>query len=202
MTPGAISDGYLAAGNSYDGYMYVFGKGLSTTTVSAPQTEIVSGHNAIISGTVLDQSPAQPGTPCVSAQSMGPYMDYLHMQSQMPSTVTGVPISIDAVDPNGNFVHIATITSDGTSGTFSYTWTPTNTGDYKIMATFAGDDSYGSSFATSYANVVNAPTTVAPTTSTITGFATSNDLTTYIAVAVIAIILAIAIATVLILRKH
>jgi hypothetical protein len=133
---------------------------------------------------------------------MGPYMNYLHMQSQIPATVTGVPVSIDAVDPNGNFVHLATVTSDGTSGTFAYTWTPTNTGDYKIMSTFAGDDSYGSSFATTYANVVNAPTTVAPTTSTITGFATSNDLTTYIAVAVIAIIIAIAIATVLILRKH
>ena len=202
MTPGAISDGYLAAGNSYDGYMYMFGKGQSATTVSAPQTEVISGHNAVISGSVLDQSPAQPGTPCVSAQSMGPYMNYLHEQSPIPATITGVPVSIDAVDPNGNLVHLATVTSDGTSGTFSYTWTPTLAGNYKIMATFAGDDSYGSSFATSYANVVNAPTTVAPTTSTITGFATSNDLTTYIALAVIAIIIAIAIATVLILRKH
>ncbi len=202
MAPGAISDGYLAAGNSYDGYMYVFGKGQSTTTVSAPQTEIVSGHNAIISGTVLDQSPAQPSTPCVSAQSMGPYMEYLHMQNQIPSTVTGVPVSIDAVDPNGNFEHLVTVTSDGASGTFSYIWTPTLAGNYKIMATFAGDDSYGSSFATAYSNVVNAPTTVAPTTTTVTGFATSNELTMNIAIAAIAIIIAIAIATVLILRKH
>ena len=67
MGPGIVSDGYLTAGNYYDGYLYVFGKGISTTTVSAPQTEVTSGHNAIISGTVLDQSPAQPGTPCVSA---------------------------------------------------------------------------------------------------------------------------------------
>jgi outer membrane protein assembly factor BamB len=202
MVPGAISDGYLTAGNSYDGYLYVFGKGQSSTSISAPQTEIVASHNAVISGSVLDQSPAQPGTPCVSAQSMGPYMEYLHMQNQMPSTVTGVPVSIDAVDPNGNFVHLATVTSDGASGTFTYTWTPTIAGDYKIMATFAGDESYGSSFAASYANVVNTQTTVTPTTSTITGFATTNDLTTYIAIAAIAIIIAIAIATVLILRKH
>ena len=49
MQPGAIADGYLTAGNSYDGYMYVFGKGQSSTTISAPQTEVVAGHNAVIS---------------------------------------------------------------------------------------------------------------------------------------------------------
>ena len=37
MTPGGIADGYLTASNSYDGYMYVFGKGQSATTISAPQ---------------------------------------------------------------------------------------------------------------------------------------------------------------------
>ncbi|TRO51282.1 hypothetical protein E2P63_05045, partial [Candidatus Bathyarchaeota archaeon] len=36
MSPGAIADGYLTAGNMYDSYMYVFGKGKSETTVSAP----------------------------------------------------------------------------------------------------------------------------------------------------------------------
>jgi hypothetical protein len=117
-------------------------------------------------------------------------------------TIYGVPVSIDAVDPNGNFVHIATVTSDGTSGTFAYTWTPTTPGDYKISATFAGDDSYGSSFAASYATVANVHATTAPTTSTITGFATTNDLMTYITVGVIAIIIAIAVLGALLLRKH
>ena len=120
------------------------------------------------------------------------------------TSIVGVPVSIDAVDPNGNFIHIATVTSDGTTGTFGYTWTPTLAGDYKISATFAGDDLYGSSFATTYASVTNAPViTPAPATaSPITGFATPNDLMTYIAVGVIAIIIAIAILGVLILRKH
>ncbi len=78
-------------------------------------------------------------------------------------TITGVPVSLDAVDPNGNFVHIATVTSDGTTGAYGYTWTPTVAGDYKVMATFTGDDSYGSSWATSYASVLAPAATPAPT---------------------------------------
>jgi len=206
--PGEISDGYLVAGNSADGNIYVYGKGQSATTVSAPQTAITSGTSAIISGTVLDQSPAQPGTPCVAAQSMSQYMEYIHMQQPITglwqnTSIVGVPVSIDAVDPNGNFVHIATVTSDGTTGTFAYTWTPTTPGDYKISATFAGDDSYGSSFAASYATVANVHATEAPTTTSApSNLATTTDLMTYIVLVGIAIIIAIAIATVLILRKR
>src|SRR5450759_1245910 len=136
--------------------MYVFGKGQSATTVSVPQTQITTGESSIISGAVLDQSPGQPGTACVSAQSMSAWMDHLHAQYPIPANVTGVPVSIDAVDPNNNIVHIATVTSD-ISGTFSYVWTPTIAGLYKITATFAGDDSYGSSYAQAAAVVVNAP---------------------------------------------
>ncbi len=205
---GAIDDGYLTVSGN-DGNMYVYGKGESSTTVSAPQIAITKGQSVIISGTVLDQSPAQPGMPCVSKGSMTTYMEYLHCQMPIDGlwhneTITGVPLSLDAVDPNGNTVHIASVTSDGTSGTFAYTWTPIIAGDYKISATFAGDDSYGSSFATTYATAVNAPTTSATATPTVSlsASATTSDLMTYIVVGVIAIIIAIAIATVLILRKR
>ena len=78
------------------------------------------------------------------------------MQTTAPSNITGVPVSIDAVDPNGNYVHIGDTTSD-MSGTFSYTWAPTITGDYKITATFGGSQSYGSSYAETHAVVVSAP---------------------------------------------
>jgi hypothetical protein len=199
MGPGGVIDGYLIAGNYYDGYQYVFGKGKSATTVSAPQTAITEGQSVIISGTVLDQSPAQPGTPCVSADSMGDWMAYLHMQHSYPASVTGVPISIDAVDPNNNLVHIATVTSDA-SGTFGYTWAPPITGDYKITATFAGDDSYGSSWAQTYASVVKAPAT--PETPT---QAPIPDYTMTIIYAAIAIIIAVVIAVavaILLLRKR
>jgi hypothetical protein len=200
MTPGAVADGYMTASNAYDGYMYVFGKGQSVTTVSAPQTQIVAGTNVIISGTVLDLSSGQEGTPCVSAQSMTQWMEYLHMQHSIPADVVGVPVSIDAVDPNGNSVHIATVTSDGYSGTFSYTWTPDLTGDYQITATFIGDDSYGSSFATTYANVVDA-SAASPTSSAISFDAVNNTIMTAMVASVVAMVVAIAIA-VLILRRR
>ncbi len=188
--------------------MYVFGKGQSETTLSAPQTAATAGQGIILTGTVLDQSPAQPGTACVSTSSMATWMQYLHMQQPLTGlwgneTITGVPVSLDAVDPNGNFVHIATVTTDGTTGTYGYTWTPTNAGDYKVMATFTGDDSYGSSWATNYASVSAPTATPAPTaTATIaSNLATTTDLMTYMVVGIIAIIIAIAIVGLVLYRK-
>jgi outer membrane protein assembly factor BamB len=202
---GAVSDGYITYDNRYDGYMYVFGKGQSATKVSAPQTAIATGQKVIISGTVLDQSPAQPGAACVSKDSMKTYMEYLHMQYPIDglyhnATVTGVPVSIDAIDPNGNYVHIGDTTSDS-SGTFGFTWAPTIAGQYKITASFAGDDSYGSSWGQTYAAVVEAPATVSPTATPISFDAINNTITTTILGAAVAIIVAVALATVLILRK-
>jgi hypothetical protein len=184
--------------------LYVFGKGKSATTVSAPQVAITEGTNAIISGTILDQSPAQPDTPCVSKDSMGPWMAYLHMQEPVPNNVIGVPVSIDATDPNGNPLHIADVVSD-MSGTFSYTWKPTMVGNYKITATFMGDDSYGSSWAQTYATV-----SAATGNNTNPGSSTSNinindvvgPLSMYIVAGVIAIIIAIAIVGILAVRKR
>jgi hypothetical protein len=118
------------------------------------------------------------------------------MQKAIPANVIGVPVSIDAVDPNGNAVHIADVTSD-MSGTFSYTWTPTVAGDYKITATFMGDDSYGSSWAQTYATVAEAPQeTVAPTPTQTAN--TPYEL--YTIGTGVAIIVALAVA-VLLLRK-
>ncbi len=199
MQPGAISDGYLTAGNAYDGYMYVFGKGQSATTVSAPQIQITSGTKAIISGTVLDQSPGQPGTACVSKESMTGMMEYIHMQHEMPANVIGIPVSIDAVDPNGNYIHIGDAVSDA-SGTYSYTWTPTNAGDYTITATFMGDESYGSSWAETHTTVVEAPAATS-SPSPISFESINNNITTTMILGVVAIIAVILIIGLLILRK-
>jgi hypothetical protein len=204
MSPGAVSDGYLTASNPNDGYMYVFGKGQSATTVSAPQTAITSGTPVIISGTVLDKSPAQPGTPCVSDASMTTWMEYLHMQQPIGglwgnATVTGVPVSINAVDPNNNMVHIGDVTSD-MSGTYSFTWTPTIAGNYKISATFAGDDSYGSSSAETSAVIVQAPAT--PSTPAPVAQQAAPDYTMILVGIGIAIIIAIAIVGIMLYRKR
>ena len=187
---GAIADGYLTFDNKYDGYMYVFGKGPSETTVSAPQTAITAGTSAVILGTVLDKSPAQPGAACVSKDSMTTYMEFLHMQKPIDGfyhnvTVTGVFVSLDTIDPNNNYVHLGTVTSDAT-GSFGFVWTPTIPGKHQIIATFKGDESYGSSFAITYA-VVGEAQAAAPAVEP------PLDMTgTYVTNATIAIIIAIA----------
>ena len=125
---GPIADGYLSVGGS-DGYMYVFGKGKTVTTVTAPDVSVTKDTAVMIKGTVLDMSPAQPETPCVSKQSMSLQMEYLHKQMPITGiwgneTLTGVPVSLDTLDPNGNYVHIGDVTTDGYTGTFGFTWEP------------------------------------------------------------------------------
>ena len=164
MTPGAIADGYLSASDSRDGYMYVFGKGKTATTITAPDVVISKGNGVVIKGTVLDQSPAQVGTPCVSKDSMSTQMEYLHLQYPQDGiwhneTVTGVPVSLTAIGADGSYADLGTVTTDGYYGTFSKTWTPDIEGDYKIIASFAGDDSYGSSAASTTISIGPAPTT-------------------------------------------
>jgi hypothetical protein len=209
MVPGAVADGYLTAANQDDGYMYVFGMGKSATTVSAPQTQILSGQTVEITGSVLDESPAQPGTPCVSDSSMAQQMEYLHMQQPINglwknTTMTGVPIMLTAVDSKGNVYNLGTVTSDASTGKYGCEWTPTVAGQYEITATYAGSYSYGASWDSTFAAVSAAaatPTSAPTVTSAPTSYATTNDLMTYIAVSAIAIIIAIAIVGVLVLRK-
>ncbi len=165
MTSGAVSDGYLTADNRYDGYMYVFGKGQSSTTIAASQGVIHQGESILLTGTVMDMSPGQPNTPCVSEQSMTEWMEYIHMQHACPAEVIGVSVSLDAIDPNGNAIHITDVTSD-MSGTFKKLWAPDITGEYSITATFMGSNAYGSSWAETAIGVVEAPETTATPTAT------------------------------------
>jgi hypothetical protein len=166
-TPRAIADGYLVATGWADGYTYFIGKGKSATTVTAPDTEIALGQSVVIKGTVMDLSPAQPNTPCVSVDSMKTQMDYLHMQLPIGGiwnnvSMTGVPVYLSAIDSNNNMENIGIATSNAYYGTFSYTWTPPIVGNYTIMANFAGDASYSSSGSSTAITVGPAPT-VAPT---------------------------------------
>jgi len=162
-TPRAIADGYLIATGWADGYTYVIGKGKSETTVTAPGTEIPLGQSVMITGSVMDLSPAQPNTPCVSQDSMKTQMDYLHMQLPLGGiwnnvTITGVPVYVYAVDPNNNYKDIGIATTNGYYGTFSIPFTPEVEGTYTIMASFGGDVSYGSSGSSTAILVGSAPT--------------------------------------------
>jgi outer membrane protein assembly factor BamB len=159
--PVAISDGYVVTANAYDGYMYVIGKGQSATTITAPDKAVTLGDCIVIKGTVTDKSAAQPGTACVSDQSMSEWMEYLHMQESLPTNVEGVHVSLDVTDGNGNYRHIGDTTTD-VSGTFSYLWQPDIAGKYTVTATFAGTNSYASSWAETSFAAVNAATTATP----------------------------------------
>jgi outer membrane protein assembly factor BamB len=155
---GAIADGYLAFDNFYDGFMYVFGKGKSATTVTAAPKTIAKGSQVLIEGTILDMSPGQPGTPCVSKESMATQMEYLHMQTPIDGiwhnlTLTGVPVVLTAIGSDGSYIDLGTATTDAYYGTFEKAWTPPTEGTYKIIASFAGDDSYGSSAASTAISV-------------------------------------------------
>jgi hypothetical protein len=205
MTPGAVADGYLTAANPYDGYMYVFGKGMSTTTVTASPKTPAQGAQVLIEGTVMDMSPAQPNTPCVSQDSMGLQMEIIHMQMPQAGlwgneTISGVPVILTAIGSDGSVIDIGSTTTNGYYGTFSYAWTPLKEDVYTIMASFAGDDSYGSSSAATGLSVGPAPTE-APTATTQAQTDYMPTLTGILAGVVVAIIISV-IALAVVLRKH
>jgi hypothetical protein len=202
-TLGAIADGYLAVSESYTGTLWVYGKGKSKTTVEAPLTAITQGQSIVLKGTVLDMSPAQPDTPCVSKESMALQMEYLHRQMPINGlwgneTITGVPVSLDAIDPNGNWQHIGDVTTDGYSGTFGFTWQPEIPGQYKVTATFLGDESYGSSSATTYVSVSEAP----PATPTPPPPQAPPDYSPLLYGILVAVIIALIIGLIALFRKR
>jgi len=191
----AISDGILTAANSHDGQIYAFGKGPSKTTVTTPDVGVTQGDSVMIKGTVTDQSPGSKDTPAISDEDMGDWMEYLYMQKQFPAQAKGVDVSLDVIDSNGNFRNIGTATTDA-SGTFGLLWAPDIPGQYTVLATFAGSESYGSSYAQSYLGVVDAPE---PTPEPTPTPAPATD--TYILGLGIAALIAIVVMGLLILMK-
>ena len=135
----AVAFGNFVYLNGYDGTLYDFGKGKSATTVSAPQVAVPIGTKVLFTGTVTDQSPAQPNTPAVSDDSMTSWMQYLHMQKPIPTNATGVQVTLTAIDPNGNFQTIGTTTSD-IGSSYGIEWNPPVEGKYHVTATFAGTE--------------------------------------------------------------
>lgn len=188
----ALADGKMVTHNCYDNKLYCFGKGPSQTTVSAPLTAVPKGTAMMITGAVTDQSPAQKGTPCVSDVSQPAWMAYLQMQQSMPMA-TGVQVTLTAYASDGSSIPIGTVTTDG-SGMFKKSWTPTVEGEYTILASFAGTQAYGDSYAETAVVVTTAAGT---TTTTTTG--TSTD--TYIIVATIVLLIAIIVAVVILRKK-
>jgi hypothetical protein len=160
-----------------DGVAYAFGKGATATTITAPLTSIPQGQSIMITGTVTDQSPAQPGTPAIADEAMDRWMEYLHMQKTMPTDAKGVQVKLTAVDNNGHTYDIGVTTSD-IAGSYGIKWTPPEEGTYQIKATFEGTNSYSSSYATTYIAVDEAPETSPNITSTPTPTASTTETPT------------------------
>ncbi|MCJ7768465.1 PQQ-binding-like beta-propeller repeat protein [Candidatus Bathyarchaeota archaeon] len=162
----AVADGTLIYWNNYDHQVYAVAKGPTAMTVDAPKAAITMGSSLVITGTVTDISAGTKqaeqalrfpnGVPAVSDESMNKWMEYVYMQKSRPANATGVEVTLDTIDPNGNFVHIGTATSDA-SGSFSYMWQPEIPGKYTVIATFAGSEAYYSSFAETAIGVQEAP---------------------------------------------
>ena len=196
----AIAEGYLIAPyNENDGYTYCFGKGQTAITISAPLTTVTAGTGVLIQGTVMDLSPGQPNTPAVSEADMSTWMQYLHQQDAAlvnnPPVPNGVPVELRALGSDGALVDLGTVTSNS-YGQFSIMWTPPKADKYTVYAAFAGSDSYWSSSAATALGVeaaqetgTNQPQTTVP-----------DNMPMFVA-STAAIIVAIAIVGILMLRK-
>jgi len=152
----AIADGTLIWVNGYDNQIYAYDKGPTKTTVEANPGSVTEGRSIIITGMVTDVSPGTRsnlllsrfpnGVPAVSDESQSGFMEYLYQQQQMPIDATGVEVTIDVIDANGNFRNIGTATSDA-SGFYSLEWMPNIYGKYTVIATFEGSEAYYASYA-------------------------------------------------------
>jgi hypothetical protein len=205
----AIADGSLVYFNLYDSQIYCFGKGPSSLTVTAPNIASQFGEPLVIRGIVTDISAGTKqneqaarfpnGVPAVSDESQKSWMEYVYMQKPKPTNATGVPVSIDVVDSNGNTRNIGTATSDS-SGMFSFTWTPDIEGTFYVIARFVGSESYWPSSAeTSF--VVNSPVST-PSPHPVSILPPTEM---YFAISTAAIIIAIAIGfaiTIMVLKKR
>ena len=151
-----IADGFVVSLNSYDNRIYCYGKGPSATTVTIQDDVAAWGDSVLFKGTVTDQSPGTKqleqasrfpnGVPAVSDASQEGWMEYVYMQQACPTSVEGVEVKLETLDPNNNFYEIGRTTTDA-SGFYSLDWQPPVPGKYTIYATFEGSESYYRSYS-------------------------------------------------------
>jgi len=204
-----MADGYVVGLNYYDNQIYCYGKGPSATTVTASPKVSAKGSSVVIEGTVTDQSAGTKqqeqaarfpnGVPAISDEDQEDWMEYVYMQQPIPGDAIGVEVSLDAVDPNGNFVHIDTATSD-MSGFYSYMWEPEHEGKYTIIATFEGSKSYWPSYAETAVGVGPAPAPIQPIEPEVP--AEAPLITTEVAIIAVVIVAVIGIVAYWALRKR
>jgi hypothetical protein len=171
----AIADGFTTFMNGYDNRIYCVGRGPSATTVTAPDLGVPLGKSVLVRGTVIDiaagtkqneQAARFPnGVSAVSDESMIDWMEYIYQQKPRPTNVTGVEVVVSVLDSNNNCYEVGRVTSDA-SGLFHCAFTPPVPGEYTIIATFKGSESYWPSVAETAINVEPAPAETPPPTPT------------------------------------
>jgi hypothetical protein len=212
------ANGIVMGVNQYDGKLYAIGKGPSKTTVSTQEVPSLWGDSVLIKGMVTDISPGTTqseqalrfpnGVPAIADQYMSEWMEYVYMQQPLPSSVSGVEVILETLDPNNNYYEIGRATSDG-SGFYSLMWEPLVPGKYTIVARFDGTDSYWGSCAETALGVVEVtggtpiepepPTPEPPTEPEPEAPLITSEVAIIAAVAIIAIV---AIAAYWILRRR
>jgi hypothetical protein len=207
--PAIMGDSVIATMDTYDQRVYAIGKGPSATTVTAPKIAVAFGTPVVISGTVMDVSPGTQddtmklrfpyGVPAVSDESQSDWMLYVYKQLSRPTDATGVAVSIDAMDPNNNFVHLGDAVGDST-GAFSCVLTPAISGTYTVYATFGGSAAYYGSYATATLAVMPEPAaTPAPTP---TPVSVADAYFVPAVIGIIATIVIVGVVLLLLLRKR
>src|SRR5208282_4469017 len=113
-----LAYGIMTTLNAYDNQIYAYGQGPSATTVSAPSVGVTTATPVTITGTVMDISAGSQqeavaanfphGLPCVSDASMTQFMEAVYEQQPMPTNITGVQVTLTAIDSNHNLINIGT----------------------------------------------------------------------------------------------
>ena len=140
-------------------------------TAEVTNDVVQSGNSVMIKGTVTDVSPGTQlaerayrfpnGVPAVSDESQSAWMEYVYMQKPRPTNATGVTVTLNVIDANGNQRDIGTTTANA-DGFYSFNWKPDIDGKFTVTATFAGSESYWPSHASTAFNVDPAAPTATP----------------------------------------
>jgi hypothetical protein len=207
----SIAYGILLSRNAYDNQIYAFGKGPSTMTVTAPNIGVTTATPITIAGTVMDISAGATqdavaknfpnGIPCVSDASQSHWMEYVYQQQPFPTGTTGVQVTLSVIDANNNFRTIGSTTSDS-SGTFALTWTPDIPGQYAVIASFGGSNSYYGTTAETHFYASSPSASPTPSATPETGLVSNTTLEYGIIAIIIVIIIIGALLALLIMRKN